>query len=62
MRQCGNKFDIQHSTSCKKEPFVIIRHNDLRDLTVKILLEINKDTKIELKLVPLSGEKKSNCK
>ena len=26
---CGNKFDIQHSMSCKKGGFVTIRHNEL---------------------------------
>ena len=57
---CGSKFDIQHSMSCKKGGFVTIRHNDLRDLTAKILSEVCNDTKIEPKLVPLSGEDLSN--
>ena len=35
---CGSKFDIQDSMSCKKEGFVTIRHNDLRDLTAKICI------------------------
>ena len=43
--------------SCKKEDFVTIRHNDLRDLTTKILPEVFNDTEIEPKLVPLSGDK-----
>ena len=34
---CGSKFDIQNSMSCKKGGFVTIRHNELRDLTAKIL-------------------------
>ena len=57
---CRTKFDIQHSVSCKKGGFVIIRHNDLRDLTAKILSEVCCDTEIEPKLVPLSGEYLSN--
>ena len=42
--------------SCKKCGFVSIRHNDLRDLTAIILSEVCKDTEIEPKLLPLSGE------
>ena len=53
---CGSKFDIQHSTSCKKRSFVSIRHNDLRDLTPRIVSEVCKDTEIEPKLLPLPGE------
>ena len=46
--------------SSKKGGFVTIRHNDLRDLTGKILSEVFYDTDIESKLVPLSGEDLSN--
>ena len=46
--------------SCKKGGFVTIRHNDLRDLTAKVLSEVCNDTEIEPKLVPLSGEDLSN--
>ena len=53
---CGSKFNIQHSMSCKKGGFVSIRHNDLRDLTVIIVSEVCKDTEIDPKLLPLSGE------
>ena len=37
-----------------------MRHNDLRDLTVKILSEVCYDTEIAPRLVPLSGEDLSN--
>ena len=53
---CGSKFDIQHGMSFKKGGFLSIRHNDLRDLTARILSEVCKDTEIESKLLPLSGE------
>ena len=43
--------------SCKKGGFVRIRHNDLRDITARIVSEICKDTEIEPKLLPLFGEK-----
>ena len=42
--------------SFKKGGFVSIRHNNLRDLTAKILSEVCKDIEIESKLIPLTGE------
>ena len=57
---CGSKFDIQHSMSCKKGGFVTIRHNELRDLTAKLLSEVCYDTKIEPTFVPLNEEDLSN--
>ena len=57
---CGSKFGRQHSMSCRKRAFVTIGHNDLRDLKAKILPEVCNDTKIEPKLVPLSGEDPNN--
>ena len=36
--------------------FHVVRHNDLRDLTAKILSEVYKDTEIEPKLTPFTGE------
>ena len=56
---CGSKFDT-HSMGCKKGGFATIRHNELRDLTAKILSEVCFDTEIEPKLVPLSGENLRN--
>ena len=52
----GGKFDIQHSMSWRKDDFLNIRHNDLRDLTANMTSEVCKYTEIELKLSPLSGE------
>ena len=42
--------------NCKKRGFVSIRHNDLCDLTARVVSEVCKDTKIEPKLLLLSGE------
>ena len=36
--------------------YVSIRHNDLRDLTARIVSEVCKDTEVEPKFLPLSGE------
>ena len=53
---CGSEFDIQHSMSCKKDGFIYILHNDLRDLTVNMMSVVWENTEIEPKLTPLSGE------
>ena len=53
---CGSKFDIQHSMSCTKGGFIYIRCNDLQDLTANMMSEACKDTEIEPKLTPSSGE------
>ena len=42
--------------SCKKGGFISIRHNDLRNVTANMMSEMYKDTEIEPKLTPLSGE------
>ena len=34
---CGSKFDIQHSMGCKKDGFISIGHNDLRELAAKMM-------------------------
>ena len=57
---CGSKFDIKHNMSCKKGGFVTNRHNNLKDLTTKILSEVRSDTETESKVVPLSGEDPRN--
>ena len=53
---CGSKFDTQHSMSCMKGGLLYMRHNDLRDLTAKMMSEVCKDTKIKSKLTRLSRE------
>ena len=42
--------------SCKKSGCIYIRYNDLLDLTANMMSEACKDTEIEPKLTPLSGE------
>ena len=53
---CGLKYEFQHSMSCKKGGLASIRHNDIRDLTAKILREVCNDVEVEAKLIPLTGE------
>ena len=40
---CGSAYTIQHSMSCKKGGFINIRHDDVRDLAVKLLSEVCHD-------------------
>ena len=51
---CGSPFTIQHN---KKGGFINIRHNDLRDLTAKLLSEVCHDVEVEPSLLPLTGER-----
>ena len=53
---CSGKMDVQHAVSCKREGFVTIRHNDLRDLTGNLLSNMCNDVEIEPKLLPVTGE------
>ena len=48
--------DINHSLSCKKGGFVILRHNNIRDTTAKLLEEVCYDVQIEPRLIPIAGE------
>ena len=47
MCPCGSKLNIRHNMTCKKGGFVTIRHNDLRDLTAKTLVEVCNDTELK---------------
>ena len=40
---CGSAYTIQQSMSCKKGGFINIRHDDVRDLAVKLLSEVCHD-------------------
>ena len=53
---CGSKFNLQHALSCKKGGFVTIRHNQIRNITAKLLNEICSDVQLEPQLQKLSGE------
>ena len=53
---CGKAFIISHALSCPHGAFPIIRHNDVRDLTAKLMSEVCHDVQVEPHLQPLSGE------
>ena len=55
----GVTFSTQNALSCKKGGFVSLRHNQLRNITAKWLVnqrECCKDVRIEPMLQPLTGE------
>ena len=53
---CRDSFNLQHALFCLKGGLVITRHNELRNLTAKILGEVCKNVVIESLLTPLMGE------
>ncbi|XP_057302766.1 uncharacterized protein LOC130636933 [Hydractinia symbiolongicarpus] len=54
---CGARFDVKHSMKCKMGGFVTRRHNDIRDLTSKLLKDVCHDVQLEPNLLPLTGER-----
>ena len=54
--RCGVKFGLQHALSCKKNGFVTIRHNQVRNITATLLNEICSDVQIEPQLQSLPAE------
>jgi hypothetical protein len=54
--KCGRTFTIHHASSCKVGGFIHMRHNDVRDITAKLLDEVCHNVAIEPALIPLSGE------
>ena len=53
---CGVKFGLHHTLSRKKGRFVIIRYNQVRNITATLLNEIWSDAQIEPQLQHLSGK------
>ena len=53
---CGKAFSVSHAYSCPQGAFPILCHNDVRDLTAKLMSEVCHDIQVEPHLQPLSGE------
>ena len=54
---CGKAFSVSHAFSCPHGCFFsIIRHNDIRDLTARLLSEVCHDVQVEPHLQPLTSE------
>ena len=54
---CGAKFNLMRALSCKKGGFVSLRHNELRDMTGKLMEEVCHDVGKEPMLLELNGER-----
>ena len=53
---CGRSNTVEHALSCPNGAFPTIRHNDIRDLTAKLMSEVCHDVTTEPSLKPLNGE------
>ena len=53
---CDQNFNLEHTLSCKKGGFIILRHNELRDFTTKQLSEVWHDVRLEPQLKPLASK------
>ena len=53
---CGKPNDIDHSLTCKKGGYVIMRHNALRNTEAALLNEVCRDVNIEPDLIPVDDE------
>ena len=53
---CGQGFSVDHALNCPIGGYPTLRHNELRDFTAEILLEVCADVCTEPPLQPLSGE------
>ena len=53
---CGEAFSVDHAMICRREGFVIQRHNELRDLEAEMLDMVCYDVEVEPVLQVLTGE------
>ena len=54
--ECGTKFTVDHAFTCSRGGFLILRHNEIKDLTAHLLTEVCHQVSIEPDLQPLSTE------
>lgn len=52
---CGSPFNTNHAMICKTGGFVVIRHDEVRDLTAQMLREVCHDVRVEPELLPTGG-------
>ena len=53
---CGAENNIDHTLTCKRGGYVIMRHNALRDLEGNLMREVCRDVQIEPGLLPANQE------
>ena len=57
---CSEPFTVEHALSCPRGGLPSIRHNELRDITAKLLSEVCHNVGIEPSLQPVTGEQFSH--
>lgn len=53
---CGQPFNINHALSCPTGGYPSLRHNEIRDITARLMEEVCYDVSIEPTLQPITGE------
>ena len=54
---CGKQNDTSHALSCARGEYVIMRHNEIRDVMATLLWEVTSSVKVEPILQPITGER-----
>ena len=54
--ECESNFTVEHALTCNCGGFSFLRHNEIRDLSAKLLTEVCPNVGIEPGLEPLFGE------
>ena len=52
---CGAAFSVDHALSCPKGGLPSLRHNEIRDLTARLLTEVCHQVQVEPELQPVSN-------
>ena len=52
----GSRFSVEHALSCPRGTFPMIRHKEIRNLTVSVLTEVCHDVRVEPDLQPITNE------
>ena len=58
---CGKQNDVSHALSCTRAGYIIIRHNEIRDVTATLLQEVTSSVEMEPILQLITGER-MNCR
>ena len=53
---CGSSNDVDHALACGRGGYVIMRQNEIRDLTASFLREVATCVEVEPNLQPITGE------